>query len=350
MYRWLILLLLTACGTTGTTEQEPDSPDATTTESTRDPVKDALKDEAPSSSDSFYLSTNLEPFFFSATFQAAAGLQVNSARAREIAPRIASMATRANHPYVFETLLATQNIAGLAYEDMSDVAAAFYGWQIQRKNAGAQSFYSHIQLAIGAMRLKRFALAQYHLDQARNYTKQTVPGEIENIQGMIAIKQDRMDEALQFWREAVRKNPQHVSARLNLGTTALVLGDFQTADMYLGNLSHEAAQQAMVATNRMAEVPPKAENLCKRLLQKKNVAKSVVYNCALNQWQGLEQSAPARRDLQQLAQSQQLPPLLETKIFSTLEKIEDWERKPKARPGAPGSKKTSPRGGKKANR
>lgn len=348
MHRWLILLFLTACSTTAA-DQEPESPDAAAGESTRDPVKDALKEES-SSSESFYLSTNLEPFFFSATFQASAGLQVNSSKARELAPRIVTLTQRANHPYVFETLLSTQNMAGLAYEDMSDAASAFYSWQMQRKNAGAQSFHSHIQLAIGAMRLKRFSLANYHLDQAHNYTKQIVPGEIENIQGMIAIKQDRMDEALQLWRDAVRKNPQHVGARLNLGTTALLLGDFQTADTYLGNLSHETAQQAMVTANRMAEVPTKADALCKRLLQKKTVAKSVIYNCALNQWQGLEQSSQARRDLQQLAQSQQLPPLLETKIFSSLEKIEDWERKPKTRPGTPGTKKTSPRGGKKADR
>lgn len=352
MTRWLILLLLTACGTTATTEKETANEEMSSTLSTdtgRDPVKDALK-EVDSSDTSFYLSTNLEPFFFSATNQASAGLQTNNGKARELAPKIATMTQKAVHPYVFETLLAVLNISGAAYEDLSDAAAAFYGWQLQRKKPGPQSFTSHIQLALGAMRLKRFSLAQYHLDQAAKFTKQAIPGEIENVQGMIAIKQDRLDEALQFWREAVKRNPQHVGARLNLGTTALVLGDFQTADMYLGNLSHEAAQQAMVAANRMAEVPAKADALCRRLLQKKNVAKPVVYNCALNTWQGLDQGSVARRELQQLAQAQQMPPLLETKIFSSLEKIEDWERKPKTRPSAPSSKKVNPRSGKKTNR
>lgn len=352
MTRWLILLLLTACGTTATTEKEStdeEIPSISSTDAGRDPVRDALK-EVNSSETAFYLSTNLEPFFFSATNQAAAGLQTNNAKARELAPKIAALTQKPIHPYVFETLLAVQNMSGAAYEDLSDAAAAFYGWQLQRKNMGAQSFTSHIQLALAAMRLKRFSLAQYHLDQAARFTNQVIPGEIENVQGMIAIKQDRLDEALQFWREAVKKNPQHVGARLNLGTTALVLGDFQTADMYLGNLSHEAAQQAMVAANRMAEVPAKADALCKRLLQKKTVAKPVIYNCALNTWQGLDQGAAARRELQQLAQSQQMPPLLETKIFSSLEKIEDWERKPKTRPSSPSSKKASPRSGKKTSR
>lgn len=154
-----------------------------------------------------------------------------------------------------------------------------------------------VQLELGLVGLQtgRLAFAEYWLDRLLKSKNATIRASAINAKGVMAVRMDRIPEAVVMFKEALAANNDYRPALLNLGFLALQGGDVVTAKRaFVGMQDDWYVESGLVSVMRLEGESEKAEGYCERVLSKRPRHKPTLINCGINAWQGRKDYKKAR--------------------------------------------------------
>lgn len=152
-----------------------------------------------------------------------------------------------------------------------------------------------LEIALSAISSKNFALAEYYLQALTDSKSARVKAGAYNAMGVIALRDDRVPEAVLYFRESLKAVGNYKPALMNLGFAALKGGDLDTAKKALGDLQSDwFVQYGLITVARMEGNEGRADSLCEQVLKKEPNHKAALYNCSLLEYQNNRNYGKAR--------------------------------------------------------
>lgn len=297
----------------------------------RDPVREALSDEDDGD---FYVSNDLETFLYSLGNHPLTGLALPKQKIGELAKQLEVLLKnpKLQTPYRFEAQLPLARLSGASLNQLIDMARKVHNQELLVDPKASLSENVHLELASAAIKERKFALAEYHLDRVMASGDPAFRAAALNVRGYLAYREGVPMMAMAYWREALIVAPDYVPARLNTALVALESGDPRTASANLAGLPLvPATQLARLVALRQSEKPSQVANLCGSL-PKKVEYMPLALSCALNLYEGLGQVKAGKSALNKVAKTSKVPRAVEQRAYKALERIAVDERLKSATP------------------
>ena len=154
---------------------------------------------------------------------------------------------------------------------------------------------TQLELAIAALNAKNYAFSEYYLQILTDSKNPKIKAAAFNAIGVIALKDDRIPEAVLYFKQALKASSNYKPAMLNLGFAALKGGDLETAKKALADMQSDwFVQYGLISVARMEGNEGRAGDLCEKVLSKEPQHKGSLFNCALFELQNKKNFAKAR--------------------------------------------------------
>jgi tetratricopeptide (TPR) repeat protein len=152
-----------------------------------------------------------------------------------------------------------------------------------------------LELALAALQTNKLALAEFYIQKLTKSKNNRIRIAAINALGVVAVRMDRIPEAVATFREALAIDNSYEPARLNIGFLALQGGDAATAKQMLSSIEDDwFVDSGLVGVERLSGDSSKAEQRCDRILSKHPKHKPTLINCAINAYQGQADYKKAR--------------------------------------------------------
>lgn len=189
-----------------------------------------------------------------------------------------------------------------------------------------------LEIALAALQARNFALAEYYLQEL---TDKGVPARVKagayNAMGVVALKDDRIPEAVLYFKEALKASGNYRPALLNLGFAALRGGDLSTAKKALGDMQGDwFVKYGLISVARMEGNEGRADELCDDVLKKEPGHKAALFNCGLFEFQNKRNFSKAKDLLNRAGKAKGGEPGWDEKAFQVLGQVQDAESTAKA--------------------
>ena len=113
-----------------------------------------------------------------------------------------------------------------------------------------------------------------------------VRSSVLNIQGILAYQENRLPEAVYYWKKALRSQENYKPAILNISFIALKYGDFYTAEKMLNSLKNNwFVLYAKAGLYRLIGKLKESRNIYKKLLKTHSQYKPLLFNYGIYLWQ-----------------------------------------------------------------
>jgi tetratricopeptide (TPR) repeat protein len=194
------------------------------------------------------------------------------------------------------SLLSAQRLAGRDANEGFNTARRIAALEVEKKIDSDLDDAVKLDLALTAMGDRKFAMAEHFFNQIITKGKSAAfKAAAYNAMGVIALNDDRVPEAVAFFRQALKLDDGYKAARLNLGLTALKGGDFDLAKRMLGDLQDDwFVKASLISVARLEGNTSQVESICKSVLGDHPKHKPTVFNCALHEFQGKRDYTAAR--------------------------------------------------------
>lgn len=252
--------------------------------------------EAPASKeDSHSHSIDLKTFVNSYSNNPFTSKTINRAAAASQAEKLSATIKDGNTPTLFAFVSASR-LAGRSLSDAVSASRIIVDQTVRRGGVGRELSDSvRLELAIHALYGGKLAFAETMLEFVLKAKDPRLRAAAHNLIGVIALRQDRIPEAVFAFKEALKEENSFVAARLNLGFLALYGGDFGLARKMLGDMQEDwFVQSGLLIIDRMTGDVSKADAHCANVLKSKPNHKPTLYNCALHAFQGKQNYKEAR--------------------------------------------------------
>jgi len=167
--------------------------------------------------------------------------------------------------------------------------------QMEKSAASTAPESTQLELALAALNAKNFAFAEYYLQALTDSKNAKIKAAAYNAIGVVALKDDRVPEAVLYFKQALKAVANYKPALLNLGFAALKGGDLETARKALGDMQNDwFVQYGLISVARMEGNDSRAQDLCEKVTSKEPQHKAALYNCALFELQNKKNFAKAR--------------------------------------------------------
>jgi tetratricopeptide (TPR) repeat protein len=279
------------------------------------------------------LSPNNAIFTFSLSNNGMTGKAVNKREAQGLANRIGSQVAK-NSPDLKRELtnvMALKRFAGANLNEIFGVAKAIITNEMKKDVSRKLPEQTELELALGAIESRKIAMAEHWLNQISDTRNKRMKAAELTARGIIALMDNRLPEAVDFWYQALKNFPNYTPAKLNLGFTALRFGDYTTAKKMLSDHQDDwFAATGLMQAERLANNVNRVVSLCKRILSQVNNYKPARFSCALNTYQGQGDLAKARKELESVARINGGPPEIDEKVFLVIGRIDKALRQQRA--------------------
>jgi len=197
-----------------------------------------------------------------------------------------------------EGLVSARRLAGKPIDEVLNSAKLIAEIEMRKSVEKDISDDLKLEIALAAMQSGKYALADFYLDQLVSKSKDAnAKAGALNALGVIAVRQDRIPEAVALFKESIKVNSGFKAAKLNLGFLALGGGDLGLAKRMLNDMQGDwFVESGLLIIARLENDNSKADNLCGKVLSKKPEHKPTLFNCGLHEWQG-KHNADKAKDL-----------------------------------------------------
>ena len=152
-----------------------------------------------------------------------------------------------------------------------------------------------LELGLSGVQSGRLAFAEFWLDKLIKSKNASIKAAAINAKGVMAIRMQRIPEAVLMFKEALAANSDYKPALLNIGFLALQGGDAATAKKALGGMQDDwYVESGLVSVLRLEGDVDKADGICDKVLAKHPKHKPTLINCGINAWQGKKDYKKAR--------------------------------------------------------
>lgn len=276
--------------------------------------------EAESSESSAQLSPNTVVFVYSLSSNPLAKKLIDRSRALSLASKLSS---KSDNIREVTTAISLQSLAGSNLDGVYQTARALATRQMQKDIRLQLPDNAKLELGLASIKAKQIPMAEYWLSQVSSSKDRSIKAGELNARGIIAKLDNRLPEAVAFWREALKYVSSYEPARLNIGYTALTYGDAQTARSMLAPLQDDFfAAVGLLQAERLLNNVAKVNSLCTRLKASDSNYKPLLFSCALNTFQGEAKFAEAKTQLQEASRARGGGAALNEKIFQVIGEVE----------------------------
>ena len=223
-----------------------------------------------------------------------------------------------------ESLLAAQRLAGRGANTAFATAKRIADLEVDRSIKGEISDAVKLDLALAAMGGGKYAMAEHFFyDIIDNSKNGQIKAAAYNAVGVMALRDDRIPEAVAFFRQALKVNSGFKPAKLNLGMLALRGGDFSTAKKNLGNYTNDwMVKASLIPISRLEKNAPQVERMCDQVLKQEPKHKPTMFNCALHELQTKRDFDKARQIVNKMVKTPGGPQSWDESAYALLTKIE----------------------------
>jgi tetratricopeptide (TPR) repeat protein len=152
-----------------------------------------------------------------------------------------------------------------------------------------------LELGLTGVQTGRLAFAEFWLDKLLKSKNATIRASAINAKGVVAIRMERIPEAIVLFKEALAVNSEYKPALMNIGFLALQGGDVATAKRALGGMQDDwYVMSGLVSVLRLEGDVDKADAACEKVLSQHPKHKPTLINCGINSWQGKRDYKKAR--------------------------------------------------------
>jgi tetratricopeptide (TPR) repeat protein len=152
-----------------------------------------------------------------------------------------------------------------------------------------------LELGLTGVQTGRLAFAEFWLDKLLKSKSPGIRASALNAKGVMALRMERIPEAMILFKDAVAVSPDYKPALLNIGFLALQGGDGVTAQKALGAVQDDwYADAGLISVLRLQGDVDKADASCDKILAGHPKHKPTLINCGINAWQGKKNYAKAR--------------------------------------------------------
>ena len=204
----------------------------------------------------------------------------------------------AKNVLALEGLISASRLARKAAPDI--VAAAHRLAEVEMEKGAGRTIPPEVKLeiALAAIQSHNYALAAYYLDDLTDEKNPRLKAGAYNAFGVIALRDDRVPEAVLYFREALKAVGNYKPALLNLGFSALKGGDLATAKTTLAKVEGDwFVQYGMISIARMDNDVGAAVEGCDRVLKKEPQHIATLFNCGLLEYQNKHNAIKAKEYL-----------------------------------------------------
>lgn len=143
-----------------------------------------------------------------------------------------------------------------------------------------------LSLAMGAFYSQNWGELLLFLDDLTASRDVRVRSQAHNIQGVLALREGRLSEAVVSFQEALRSDNSNQAALLNLGFLNLRFGYFDKAlPLLLQGGDDWFAKSGLIVIKRLSGDLKGADELCDEVLDKHGKHKMTLFNCGLLEFQ-----------------------------------------------------------------
>lgn len=280
---------------------------------------------ASGSTDDSGMSANNVVFTYSLSNNALTTKQVDTSRASNAANRVSRAASREGQDNRREVvnLIALRKFSGANLDEVFAVARQLATSEMQRDIRRQIPEQAKLELALAAIHARRFSMAEFWLNEISDSKNSRVRAAELTARGIIAMNDQRLPEAVDFWNQALRRFPNYEPARLNLGMIALTYGDAVTAKKMLGNMQNDfLATVGLMQAERLSGNVNRVESLCQRLKSQNSNYKPALFSCALNTYQGQGNLQRARQELEAAARASIGGSNIDERIFKVIGRLD----------------------------
>ena len=187
-----------------------------------------------------------------------------------------------------------------------------------------------LEIALAALQAKNFALAEFFLQELTESKVSHVKAGAYNAMGVVALRDDRIPEAVLYFREALKAVPNYKPSLLNLGFAALKGGEIAMAKQLLGKIENDwFVSYGMISIQRLeGDVGGALEN-CDRVLKKQPEHSAALFNCGLVEYQNKHNLSKAKEYLTKAGRAKITSDGWNEKAFLLISQIEAEEAQAK---------------------
>ncbi len=192
-------------------------------------------------------------------------------------------------------IIVANRIAGKPPNDSFDEARSMVDRMLAKNPDAELPEIVQLELALAALHVNKLALAEFYLEKLTKSKTPRIAASAINALGVVAIRMDRIPEAVATFKEALAIDKDYRPALLNIGFLALQGGDASTAKRALGGMQDDwAVDGGLISVERLEGDSDKAEQRCERVLSKHPRHKPTLINCGINAYQGRKDYKKAR--------------------------------------------------------
>lgn len=315
--------LLASCQTTGGGGKK--NADSSDSEGNSDDADGGESKGGSSDDDDIAVSANFQTMTYSLTNNSLTTFTVNTSKAKSTADdlegKLKNPSSKDRKEFI--ALMAAKRLAGEGVVPVFQVAKRLMVAEMKDNIKRSIPEIAMLELALASIQSKQYPMADHWIGKLLASKNPKTKAAAMTAQGMIALVDNRLPEAVAFWNDALKQKSDYEPARLNIAFTALRFGDYKTAkEMFSGMRQDWFVQTGMMQTERLSDNPSGAAELCKSILEKKANYKPAMFSCALNEYQGVGNLAKARADLEKIIKMGGGGSSIDEKAMLVLGKIE----------------------------
>ena len=162
-----------------------------------------------------------------------------------------------------------------------------------------------LELAIHAVASGKLAFAEHLSVQLLKSKNAKIRAGMNNLIGIVALRLNKIPEAVFSFKQSLKEEPSYVAAKLNLGFLALRGGDFVVAKSMLNDMSEDwFVKSGILVIDRLTGGLEQTSKLCTEVLTKKPNHKPTLFNCGLNEFQAKKNFKIARDYMNKVLKSE----------------------------------------------
>ncbi len=256
---------------------------------------------------------------------------ISREKAQEYIAKLENQVAQKPNDYgAIEAWTSSAQLAGVSVSETLDVIRRLAVLEMKKGVDREIPEEAKLDLLISAVQSKRIGLASYLIDELKDSKKPQIKAGAFTIEGLLALQENRVPEAIQAWNLALKASTDYKPALYNIAFAALRYGDFAKSKQILGMLDNDwYAQSGLIVALRLSNSERLASEYCEKVLNRHPNHKPSLYNCAILEYQNFQNYTKAKSLIARLTKSQS-GGVLEERAFRLVSAMEQEEQKQEA--------------------
>ena len=222
----------------------------------------------------------------------------------------------------YESLIAAERIARVPINRLLNHMRRLA--EITRQGTKHQrvSELARLEIAIAAVQQNQYGMATFLLNDLKNAKNKKVKAGAFNAIALLAMRDGRIPEAVEYWKQSLKAHSSYVPALLNLGFISLMFGHFEATKKFLSQVEGDwFAESGLLVAHRLMNETQETSQLCTKLLKSRPKHKPTLFNCGVHEWQSNKNIAKAKQLISKALNTRGGPTSWDNRGYKVLESV-----------------------------